>query len=97
MKRIAAILVLLSLLLLVSTALAMESDNYWLKWYTPMTSGGGGPASSTNYSINYTVGQTATIGTASSPSYAGCLGYWCGVGLDFRLFLSIILRSFTTH
>jgi hypothetical protein len=93
MKRIATILVLLSLLMLVSNALAMESDNFWLKWYTPLTSG----ASSTNYSINYTVGQTATIGTASSPSYAGCLGYWCGVGLDFRLFLSIILRSFTTH
>lgn len=97
MKKIATILVLFSLLLLVSNALAMESDNFWLKWYTPLTSGGGGLASSTNYSINYTVGQTATIGNTSSPSYVGCLGYWCGVDLDFRLFLSIILRSIITH
>ena len=97
MKRIATILVLLSLFMLVSNALAMESDNFWLKWYTPLTSGGGGPASSTNYAINYTVGQTATITNTSSPSYAGCLGYWCRVSMDFRVFLSILLKSFVTH
>ena len=50
MKRKAIFLItLLLLLLLVNGAQAMSSANYSLDWMVPLTSGGGGPAASTNY------------------------------------------------
>ena len=81
-------------LLLAGVAVAMSSDNYWLDWFTPLTSGGGGPASSTNYAVNLTVGQTA-IGTSSSTNHGGCLGYWCGGVGGHRIFLPLVLRNYS--
>jgi hypothetical protein len=81
-------------LLLAGAALAMESDNYQLDWFTPLTSGGGGLATSTNYVVNLTVGQSA-VGASSSTSYGGCLGYWCGTAAVHRVYLPLILRSFS--
>jgi hypothetical protein len=91
MKRILIFLALAILLLLASGVLALFSDNYRLDWYTPLTGGGGGPASSTNYAVNLTVGQTA-IGVASGSSYQACLGFWCG-GPSYRVYLPLVLRQ----
>jgi hypothetical protein len=91
MKRITLILVLAVFLILAGSVLAMESTNYQLAWFTPLT-GSGGQASSTNYAINFTVGQSA-IGTASSTNYAGCLGYWCGSQIEYTTYLPLVLRA----
>jgi hypothetical protein len=79
-------------LLLAGAALAMESDNYTLDWFTPLTGSGGGLASSSSYAINFTVGQTV-VGTSDSTSYAGCLGYWCGVAAEHRIYLPLVVRN----
>jgi hypothetical protein len=52
--------------------------NYRLDWFTIMTGGGGGPASSATYAANFTVGQTV-IGTSASENYGSGLGYWYGL------------------
>jgi hypothetical protein len=78
-------------LLLSGIALAMSSDNYRLDWFTPLTSGGGGAADSTNYAINLTVGQSS-VGTTSSTSYGACLGYWCAEG-EYRVYLPLVTRN----
>jgi hypothetical protein len=91
MRRISMLLTLIVLLVLAGSALAMSSANYRLDWFTPMTGGGGGPASSANYAVNFTVGQTV-IGSASSSSYQACLGYWCGAGGLWRVYLPLVLK-----
>jgi hypothetical protein len=68
-------------------------DNYRLDWFTPLT-GSGGPASSANYAVNLTVGQSA-IGASSSTNYGSCLGYWCGAAVEYRIFLPLVLRNFS--
>ena len=75
MKRKAVLLTLILLLLLVNAVQAMGSANYSLDWMVPFTSAGGGTAESTNYSINYTVGQTV-IGESHSTNFGMHLGYW---------------------
>ena len=80
----------LCLLLIAHSVLAMSSATYRLDWFTPLT-GSGGPASSTNYTVNVTVGQTA-IGLSASTSYAGCLGYACSSGAS-RLYLPLVIRD----
>ena len=96
MKRTALLLTLAVLLLLAGRALAMSSANYRLDWFVPLTGGGGGPASSTNYAVNFTVGQSA-IGTSSN-TYRACLGYWCGIAeaaaVSYRIYLPLVLRNF---
>jgi hypothetical protein len=94
MKRAGLLLVLAALFLLVGGALAMDSDNYSLDWVTPLTGGGGGAATSTNYAVNITIGQSA-IGTSAGASYEACLGYWCGGAAGHRIYLPLVLRSFS--
>ena len=94
-RKTIALLVILLCVLLTGSALAMSSANYRLDWFTPLTSGGGGAASSTNYAVNLTIGQAA-IGGSSSANYAAGLGYWYGYGngvdLPFRVYLPIIIK-----
>ena len=95
-KRLVVLLmVLLCALWLAQTTLAMSSTNYRLDWFTPLTGGGGGAASSTNYGINLTVGQSA-IGGSSSTNYAAGLGYWYGIGSgvaqQFQVYLPIVIK-----
>lgn len=94
MKRTSMLLALLALLLLflVSNALAMRSDNYWLDWYVVLTGGGGGPTESTNYAANFTIGQAAR-GLSSSTNYAAGLGYWYG-NVAYRVYLPLTLRNY---
>jgi hypothetical protein len=93
MKRSTTLLILLILLLGAGSALAMSSPNYRLDWFTPMTGGGGGPASSASYAANFTVGQTV-VGTSASEHYGSGLGYWYGVLSDiFHNFLTLVMRN----
>jgi len=80
-------------LLLAGDALAMDSDNYRLDWFTPLT-GSGGSANSDHYAVNLTVGQSA-IGASSGTNYEGCLGYWCGTAIEHRVYLPLVLRNFS--
>ena len=91
-RRVTVLLALTAILLLVGSALAMSSTNYRLDWFTPMTGGGGAPASSAGYAANTTVGQTA-IGASSSANYGVGLGYWYGAAAQFRIFLPLLLRN----
>ena len=90
-RKTIALLAVLLCILWTSSALAMSSTNYKLDWFTPLTSGGGGAASSTNYAVNLTIGQAA-IGGSSSANYAAGLGYWYGVEQQFRVYLPIVLK-----
>ncbi len=92
MRRVAILLTVAVVLLLAGRALAMSSANYRLDWFTPLTGGGGGPAQSAHYAVNFTVGQSA-IGMASSSNYGGCLGYWCGAAAEYRIYLPLVLRN----
>ena len=90
-QLVATVSVLFVVCLLAGSALAMSSTNYRLDWFTPLTSGGGGAASSTNYAVNLTIGQAA-IGGSSSANYAMGLGYWYGAAAQYKIFLPIVLR-----
>lgn len=92
MKRLTLILTLVALLVLAGGVLAMDSANYRLAWFTPLTGGGGGPTSSTNYAVNFTVGQVANS-TSSSTNYESCLGYWCGNEGGHTVYLPLVLRA----
>ena len=72
-KMILSVVVLL--LLLAQVAHSMSSTSYRLDWFTPLTTGGGGTSSSTNYAVNITIGQSVT-GAASSTGYSVGIGYW---------------------
>ena len=90
-KRIAILLLLAALLIPAGALLAMESTHYRLAWFTPLTGSGGTAATSTNYAVNLTVGQSA-IGTASSTAMTACLGYWCGESTGV-LYLPVVLNA----
>jgi hypothetical protein len=93
MKRIATLLLLSTLLVSVSSALAMSSTHYRLDWFTPLTSGGGGGMASASYAANLTVGQTA-IGETSSASFGTGLGFWYGMLDWFKVYLPLVLRNY---
>jgi hypothetical protein len=75
MMHKAILLALVLALLLTTAAQAMSSANYRLDWLIPLTSGGGGEASSAHYALSYSVGQSV-IGVSSSTHYASNLGFW---------------------
>lgn len=95
MKSKAVMLALAAVFMLAGSVLtlAMSSANYQLEWFTPGTSGGGGPASSTNYAVNLTIGQSV-IGISSGTSRAACLGYWCGVAAPYRVYLPLVVKGY---
>ena len=90
-KWIALSLAALIALLLAANVLAMSSPGYAVEWYVPVTGAGGGEASSANYAVNYTVGQSV-IGPSASDNYHSGLGYWYGLLLDRLRMLPIIFR-----
>lgn len=92
MKRKAILFTLLLLLLLVQGVQAMSSTNFSLDWFTPLTSGGGGPANSAHYAADVTVGQTV-IGASSSTNFRAGLGYWYGLVQQISYFFNVYLPS----
>ena len=88
---IAVALVLICLAAATIAVHAGQSTNYHLDWFTPLTSGGGGPASSANYAVNITLGQTVSKASAST-NYPASLGYWAGVPPNFPVHLPFIAR-----
>ena len=90
-KWISLLVVILCAFLLAGNVLAMSSSGYMLEWYTPLTGGGGGEASSENFAVNLTIGQTV-IGNSSSASYGSGLGYWYGLLKEWLTHLPVILR-----
>lgn len=75
MRWITIILLLVTLLALESSSLAMSSTQYALDWFVPLTSGDGGMSKSTNFAVDFIVGQTV-IGDTVSDDKFGRLGYW---------------------
>ena len=92
MKRITFSIVIILCLLAAGTALAASSDNYRVDWFTPLTSNGGGTASSANYTVSFTVGQSA-IGSSSSGDHEVCTGFWCEVASALKIYLPLILKN----
>jgi hypothetical protein len=89
-KMIVLVAALVCGLLLTSSALALSAA-YRLDWLVPLTGGGGGPASSTHYEANLTVGQTA-IGASTSTNYKASLGYWYGIPA-YNFYLPLVLKN----
>jgi hypothetical protein len=92
-KIMALVAALVCVLLLASSALALSAA-YRLDWFVPLTGGGGGPANSTNYKVNLTVGQTV-IGASNSTNYKGGLGYWYGIPA-YHFYLPLVLKNFSS-
>jgi len=93
MRRMVILLAVTVLFLVVAgSALAMSSTHYALDWYTPLTGGGGGQAGSASYTVNFTVGQTATGNASASTNYGVCLGYWCGA-TENKIYLPVVMKN----
>jgi hypothetical protein len=92
-KLVATVGALAVLCILAGSVLAMSSASYRLDWFIPLV-GSGGPASSTHYAVNLTVGQTA-IGASASTHYTAGLGYWYGGAQQYRIFLPLVLNSYS--
>lgn len=97
MRRLVLLGTLAVLTLLAGRALAMSQASYRMAWFVPLTGGGGGPAASSGYRVNLTVGQ-AVIGASASSGSKVCLGYWCGIteaaALAHRVWLPLLVRGY---
>lgn len=95
LKKWFPFLALVLLLVVVGTAFGLASTNYRLDWFTLLDSGGGGPAQSTHYQVDVTLGQTV-IGSGHSTSFNAALGYWLSPGSlvrqDNMVYLPVILK-----
>ncbi len=91
MKLKIILLCVLLLLLVAESAYAMSSPAYRIDW-TNLLTGGGGPASSGGYRVNFTVGQTVSDESAS-PQYKVQMGYWAGNLPQFEIFVPRIAKN----
>jgi hypothetical protein len=92
MKRTPVILSCVALSLLLARSVgAMSSPEYRIDWNN-LLSGGGGPASSAEYRVDLTVGQTVS-GFSSSPLHQVGLGYWAGIMATSSLYLPMIANN----
>lgn len=91
-KKLSIIIIVVFAILIVGVGivLAMESANYRLDWFTPLSSGGGGSSDSTNYAVNFSVGQVG-VGSMSSTNFETCLGFWCESKFS-RVYLPLIFK-----
>ncbi len=91
MKRKAILLILLFLLIVATGAQAMNSANFAIDWMIPLTSGGGGAAASSNYAIQYSVGQSV-IGESDSTNYATNMGFWQNFITTLRTWVPVVFK-----
>ena len=85
----ALLLVTVVVLLLAMPVLAMTSLNHDLSWY--VFSGGGGLMSSSNHSLQGSLGQPITDWMGSS-NHDLCSGFWCFGKVGFWVYLPVILK-----
>ncbi len=90
--RILLLLGLAACLVFASSVSADSSENYRIDWMVPLSGAGGGPASSTHYAVNYTLGQSV-VGASASEGYTGTLGYWYQQVHDWLIMLPVIFRD----
>jgi hypothetical protein len=92
MKNKAKIVALTIVLLLVlaSTSGAGGSTQYAIEW--DVVSASGTPMTSSSYGLAGTIGQPAEE-VSSSSNYVLCAGYWCGIDVDYAIYLPIVLRD----
>ena len=94
MKKFSLILLIIILLVVVGGVFAMFSTNFSLDWFVPLTAGESGVASSSNYVMHTTIGQTV-IGQSASSSYRIGLGYWSRWSAflqGYEVYLPMILK-----
>jgi hypothetical protein len=91
-------LLLAGLLLLSVTTSAVADAATQITWY--VLSSGGGHAASTNYQVDFTMGQPAP-GAASSPSYLLGSGFWYVMGApevppvtQVNVYLPVVLKRY---
>jgi hypothetical protein len=79
-------------LLLAGVALANGTPA--VDWY--VIGGGGGHVESGDgvYALDGTIGQ-AVVGTATDTGYELCSGFWCGVAVEYRIYLPIVLKNYS--
>jgi hypothetical protein len=87
--KIVALTIVL-LLVLVSMSSAGSSTQYAIEW--DVASAGGAPMTSSTYGLAGAIGQPAQ-GISISPDYVLCAGYWCGIDVDYTIYLPIVLRD----
>jgi len=92
-KRIILALSIGMLLILALTQVgqAGTSEHYAIKWMVPLTGAGGREASSANYTLNCTIGQT-TINSSESLNYGVQMGFWQEFLTIVKLYLPLILK-----
>ena len=78
------------LLLLIGTGVALAANGYTISRH--VIGGGGGRVTQGIYTLDYTLGQ-AVVGTAGDTSSALCAGYWCGMGMEHKIYLPLVLRG----
>jgi hypothetical protein len=95
-KRGLILLILMAIMGPAANGYAMNSTNFKLDWFVPLTAGSVGSSQSTHFALNFTLGQTV-VGPGSSDQFKAGLGFWYG-GMEgviqpFRLYLPLIERS----
>lgn len=86
------VLILIICLMLTNSVMAMSSPNFEIDWMVPL-SGGGGKASSTNYAIHVTIGQTA-VGKSESTNFQAAWGFWRGIWQAiWEVFIPVLLKN----
>jgi hypothetical protein len=70
--------------------LAQVLANYDLSWH--VIAGGGGRMGSGQYTLQGTAGQPV-IGPAAGSGHTLCSGFWCGMEVEYRVYLPLVLRD----
>jgi hypothetical protein len=89
-NRLRILIVLATVFLLTTSALASSVASYEANWYT--VDGGGGNSSGGAYTLSGTIGQ-ADAGMLSGGTYTLAGGFWSGAGpLGSQLYLPVITK-----
>ena len=93
MKALIFVLVLLLFLgqLIPGPVSAMSSANYRMDWSNFLTGGAAGHASSGNYAVSITLGQSV-VGNTISPNYKIGMGFWNFLE-GYFIYLPLILKN----
>jgi hypothetical protein len=79
--------ILVASLLFTGVAL-VATDSPSIDWW--VIGGGGGSASTGSISLSGTIGQ-AVVGANSNAPYEHCVGFWCGAGARYSVFLPLVM------